>query len=232
MKKKFLALFIIITGALALVQTAGAVDSIIDPSANEYEKGDYSLNSIVNLAIDASQWILGIIGSITLLMLVYGGLSFLLSAGDSGKVGQAKKIISAAAIGLLIVFASYVIVKFALQALGLNWSGGAISTRTNNVQNSQSVSPSADTTATNSCEQQYGAAGFQCMDKSQGGACKTGLCPGGTDIQCCINCDSALGAKGYSCIDTVENKGKVKNCQANLCYGDYRAAKFQCCQMK
>jgi len=230
MKKKFLAAVIIIAGALVLAQTAGAADSIIDPNTKEYAKGDYSLNSIVNLAIDASQWILGIVGSITLLMLVYGGLSFLLSAGDSSKVNQAKKIIGAAAIGLLIVFASYVIVKFSLQALGLNWSGGSIGSGSSNVQTE--TASTATNSDTNSCEQKYGAQGFQCMDKSQGGACKTGLCPGGTDNQCCINCDSALGAKGYSCIDTVENKGKVKNCQANLCYGDYRAAKFQCCQMK
>ncbi len=231
MKKKLLAAVIIIAGALILTQTAGAADSIINPNTKEYAKGNYSLNSIVNLAIDASQWILGIVGSITLLMLVYGGLSFLLSAGDSGKVNQAKKIIGAAAIGLLIVFASYVIVKFSLQALGLNWSGGAIGSKSNSTQ-VETTTASTTTSGTDSCEQKYGAQGFQCMDKSQGGACKAGLCPGGADNQCCINCDSSLGSKGYSCIDTVENKGKVKNCQANLCYGDYRAAKFQCCQMK
>jgi hypothetical protein len=96
-------------------------------------------------------------------------------AGDSGKVNQAKKIIGAA-LSALIVFASYVIVKFSLQALGLNWSGGAIGSKSNSTQ-VETTTASTTTSGTDSCEQKYGAQGFQCMDKSQGGACKAGLCP-------------------------------------------------------
>jgi hypothetical protein len=51
-------------------------------------------------------------------MFVYGGISFLIAAGSSEKVTKAKGIITAAVVGLIIVFSSYLIIKFALSALG------------------------------------------------------------------------------------------------------------------
>ncbi len=85
--------------------------------------GDYGVNDFVQLAVNISQWILGIVGSLALVMFIYGGLMFLISAGSSDKIAEARKIIVAAAIGLIIVFASYLIIKFVLLSLGLNWRG-------------------------------------------------------------------------------------------------------------
>jgi len=87
--------------------------------------GDYSVNDFLSLAINISKWILGIVGSLSLIMFIYGGFMFLISGGSADAVGHAKKILVAAVIGLIIVFASYLIIKFALGALGLNWNGGA-----------------------------------------------------------------------------------------------------------
>ena len=47
----------------------------------------------------------------------------LISAGNSEKVSQAKGILTAAVIGLIIVFASYLIIQFVMQSLGVNWQG-------------------------------------------------------------------------------------------------------------
>jgi len=96
---------------------------IIDPSAAAYTSGDYTLTDIMRIAIGASRWILGIVGSLALIMFIYGGFTFLISAGSSDKVGQARKIIVAAVIGLIIVFTSYIIIKFVLNSLGLDWKG-------------------------------------------------------------------------------------------------------------
>ncbi len=87
------------------------------------ECGDYQVNDFVVLAANVARWILGIVGSLTLVMFVYGGILFLISAGSSDKVSQAKKIITAAVIGLVIVFGSYLIVKFALSTIGITWTG-------------------------------------------------------------------------------------------------------------
>lgn len=90
------------------------------------ECGDYEVNDFVVLAANAAKWILGIVGSLTLIMFIYGGFLFLISAGSSEKVGQAKKVIVAAVVGLLIVFGSYLIIKFALGAIGVEWGGDII----------------------------------------------------------------------------------------------------------
>jgi hypothetical protein len=81
--------------------------------------GDYRLEDFTTLAILASNWILGIVGSLSLIMFVYGGIMFLISAGSSDKVGQARKIIVAAVIGLIIVFSSYLIIKFVVEGIGV-----------------------------------------------------------------------------------------------------------------
>ena len=55
-------------------------------------------------------------------MFIYGGFMFLISAGSADSVGKAKQIITAAVIGLIIVFSSYLIIKFTLDSMGVNWS--------------------------------------------------------------------------------------------------------------
>lgn len=85
--------------------------------------GNYELNDFIILAIKVSQWILGIVGSLSLIMFIYGGLSFLVSAGSSDKITKAKDIIVAAIIGLIIVFSSWLIIKFVMQSMGITWSG-------------------------------------------------------------------------------------------------------------
>jgi len=80
--------------------------------------GDYKLNDFVTLAVTISQLILGLVGSLSLIMFVYGGVMFLISAGSSDKIAQAKKIIVAAVVGLLIVFSSWLIIKFVTDSLG------------------------------------------------------------------------------------------------------------------
>lgn len=123
----FLFLFVIIAGGLPA--SLFAQTSIINPSATgstgniPYTNGDYSLDDILAIAIASSRWILGIVGSLSLLMFIYGGFTFLISAGSSEKIGEARKILIAAVVGLLIVFASFIIIQFVLQSLGMNWNG-------------------------------------------------------------------------------------------------------------
>ena len=86
-------------------------------------EGDYQLIDFVILAINISKWILGIVGSLSLIMFIYGGFTFLISAGASDKISDAKKIIVAAVVGLVIVFTSFLIIQFVMGSMGLTWSG-------------------------------------------------------------------------------------------------------------
>jgi len=85
--------------------------------------GSYGLNDFVQLGINVAQWILGISGSLALLFFIYGGFTFLISGGNSTQVDKGKKILSGAIIGLVLVFTSYMIIQFAMKAIGLQWSG-------------------------------------------------------------------------------------------------------------
>jgi hypothetical protein len=85
----------------------------------KYCEGDYGLNDFVQIIVNWYQRILGFIGSIALLMFVYGGVMFLISGGSSEKVGQAKQIMINAIIGLVIVFASFMIIQFIFTTLDI-----------------------------------------------------------------------------------------------------------------
>lgn len=60
---------------------------------------------------------LGIIGALSVIMLVWGGLRYILSGGDSKKVTDAKNTILYAIIGLIIAVLAYAIVNFVLNTL-------------------------------------------------------------------------------------------------------------------
>lgn len=60
------------------------------------------------------------VGIVSVIMLVYGGLRYIISGGDSKKVTDAKNTILYAIIGLIIAFLSYAIVHFVIGAV----SGG------------------------------------------------------------------------------------------------------------
>ena len=61
--------------------------------------------------------ILYIVGIIAVIMLIIGGIKYVLSGGDAKKVTDAKNTILYAIIGLIIAFLSYAIVNFVISAL-------------------------------------------------------------------------------------------------------------------
>lgn len=63
------------------------------------------------------QVLLGFLGIIAIIIILYGGFVWLTSAGNEEKVGQAKKIITAGIIGLVIIFVSYAIASFVITQL-------------------------------------------------------------------------------------------------------------------
>ena len=88
------------------------------------EEGDFTLNDFVRVGMRVTEIILGIVGSLALLMFIYGGLMFIISSGSSEKVTKAKEIIIGAVIGLVIVFTSYMIIQFTMDALGIEIKKG------------------------------------------------------------------------------------------------------------
>lgn len=111
---------------------AASPTSIVNTNDGKYDTGSYELNDGVILAVRISQIILGIVGSLTLLMFIYGGFTFLTSGGSSEKVSKGKNIIIAAVIGLIIVFSSYLIIKFTIEKLTVYTPNAGLQVNVNN----------------------------------------------------------------------------------------------------
>ncbi|HNX11140.1 MAG TPA: hypothetical protein PKI61_03275 [bacterium] len=111
---RYLAAFVLSLGFCLL---AGAASAAIVPENNK-ATGSYTLNDMVQTGVNVAQFILGIVGSLTLLMFIYGGFTLLISGGSAESVTKGKKIILGSVIGLVIVFSSYMIIQFAISAIG------------------------------------------------------------------------------------------------------------------
>lgn len=70
-----------------------------------------------DLFTNSIQWVIGISGLVAVIFVVYGGISYITSAGDANKAKKAKDIISHAIIGLIIVALAEAIVLFVTNIL-------------------------------------------------------------------------------------------------------------------
>ena len=125
MKKNKYILVLIISLSLIFpcINFTSASVSVV-PQGDKYNTGEYELDDFLSVAVNVSKIILGVVGSLTLLMFVYGGVMLMISSGNSEKVTKAKGILLAAVVGLIIIFTSYIIIKFVMSSLGVTWSGG------------------------------------------------------------------------------------------------------------
>jgi type IV secretory pathway VirB2 component (pilin) len=62
--------------------------------------------------INVIQWVLGIMALVAVVFIIIGGVTWMTAGGNEEKVEKAKKIISAAVIGLIIVLLAWAIVIF------------------------------------------------------------------------------------------------------------------------
>jgi hypothetical protein len=81
------------------------------------ETGNCGLSDILATLLNLVEFGLGIAGAVALLYFMYGGFKIILAAGDANKVKDGKTVITHAVIGIIIIFTSGVIVRFATSAL-------------------------------------------------------------------------------------------------------------------
>lgn len=79
--------------------------------------GQCTLNDIMQVVVNVSVLILGLSGTIVLVMFIWGGFVWLTAAGNPAKVKQGLDIMTWAVVGLIIVFASYAIVATLVSVL-------------------------------------------------------------------------------------------------------------------
>jgi hypothetical protein len=121
-KKQLLSSFILFLviglGFIANIVQAAPIISKDTIGKDCYEKGDCSLNNFIGIIQASYTTVFGYIGSIALIMFIISGVMFLISGGNQTRVAKAKKFMISAVIGLLIVFASFLIIDFVLKGIG------------------------------------------------------------------------------------------------------------------
>jgi len=100
--------------------------AIKEPTSNSSNSGKtvsltnpINAESIPEVLGKIIQAILGLVGSISLLMVVYGGLLWLTSAGNTEQITKGKNIFIWSTIGLAVIFFSFTILQFIFKALGV-----------------------------------------------------------------------------------------------------------------
>lgn len=98
---------------LFLAHTARAQVSIDFPSSF----AGFSTQDVKVVIQNIIKIILGFLGIITIIIILYGGFLWMTSFGEEDKIDRSKKLISAGVIGLAIVLASYAISVFVINSL-------------------------------------------------------------------------------------------------------------------
>jgi hypothetical protein len=107
--------FFILPILFLLAATASAAGLVPDCGAT----GNCQLNDFLQVGLLVVNWIFGVVGPVVLFFFILGGFFFIFSSGESGKVEKGKNMIIGSVVGLIIMFASYVIIQFAMTALGV-----------------------------------------------------------------------------------------------------------------
>ncbi|KKP91563.1 MAG: hypothetical protein UR94_C0015G0013 [Parcubacteria group bacterium GW2011_GWA2_36_10] len=63
--------------------------------------------------------ILGVVGAVSLVMMVIGGITWMTSAGNPDRVRRGRDTLLWAILGLVVIFLSYAIISFVFSGLGV-----------------------------------------------------------------------------------------------------------------
>lgn len=92
-----------------------------DGGLNDVVGGVYgdtaSEKTLQQMVVSVINGILGLLGIIFLVLVLYAGFLWMTAAGNEDQVGKAKNILTTSIIGIIIIVAAYAIVKFVLAAI-------------------------------------------------------------------------------------------------------------------
>lgn len=108
-------LSVIVVHGNALASDPGGPDNpssggLINPLGDSGTTIPSVLTNVVN-------WLLGLAGILALLALVWGGIRYITALGNESTAAEAKKIITWAVIGLLVVGGSYAIINTVVNSI-------------------------------------------------------------------------------------------------------------------
>jgi hypothetical protein len=108
------------------------------------DTGDCSLSDVLQIFVNISIAILGICGSVALLVFMYGGVVWVTAMGEAKKIALGKDILTKAVMGLAIIFGSYAFINFIIAGLAGDIDNSAPGTKLEDTINNASDTDSKD----------------------------------------------------------------------------------------
>lgn len=132
MNKFLISLSVVLAGLFFIPATvqANILDKAceVDPSSDVCKSKNDKAENIVSPVVNLLFWLVGVL---SVIMLIWGGIRYATSAGDSNKVTGAKNTIIYSIVGLAVALLSYAIVSLVVSSSKNNFGPPASSTNTN-----------------------------------------------------------------------------------------------------
>lgn len=185
-------------------------DTLFNPLANSGINMD---KPVASLAAKAINLMFGISGSIALVMFVYGGFRWLISAGNSKGVEAGKQAFIWASFGLMMMFSSYIVVRYVFGNLLTNAVPGAgdMAQKLGTFNNPKPATP----TGTNQCAV-AGIPGTKTGPCSDYSVCLTKDAAGKLSCVLGKKTDTVCDALGNTIIGPATDAKSGSNCNAKL----------------
>ncbi len=109
MREKILFIAILLVLLVPMMVSAGQFE--FDPGNRIAGTLELATTNPEDITINAVRWALGSLGLIAVIVILYGGFTWMTAAGNEEKVSKAKNIITYAVIGLAVILLSFVLVS-------------------------------------------------------------------------------------------------------------------------
>lgn len=106
-----------ITPVLAIDEVGNLITNQLDPIGTVYGGNNGDPNTLSRAIAEIIKVVLGFLGVIFIVLILYAGFMWMTSAGNEEKINTAKKTMVAAIIGTAIVLAAYAITYFVIDQL-------------------------------------------------------------------------------------------------------------------
>jgi len=116
--KKIITLFLLTCGIFIMANfaSAGVISSGVQSFGGQVFGGS-TTQSLPVMAALIIKSLLGLLGIVAVIMILYAGYLYLTSAGKDEPIKRAKSILLTSVIGLIIIFCAYALASFVFQAI-------------------------------------------------------------------------------------------------------------------
>ena len=91
-----------------ILEAVPSEEKIVDPTAKDYVN---TATPVEDIIMNVLNFLLSIVGVISIIMMVVGGIMYLFSGGSENKIETGKKIVVFSIIGLTVALASLILVR-------------------------------------------------------------------------------------------------------------------------